>query len=376
MGPLAGIRVIELAGLAPGPFCAMMLADLGAEVIRVDRVHTAGAPPPPDPLARSRRSIALDLKHPDGVAVVLELIAGADVLIEGMRPGVAERLGIGPEPCLERNPRLVYGRMTGWGQGGPLAPAAGHDIDYLAVAGALEPIGRADSPPVPPINMIADFGGGGMLLAFGIAAALLERERSGAGQVIDAAMVDGSALMTSMIHTMRADGRWIDERGSNLLDSGAPFYDTYETADGRFVAIGALEPQFYQDLLAGLGLDPAELPAQYDRSGWPELRRLFGSVLRTRTRDDWVRHFADLDACFAPVMAPGEAPGHPHNRHRNTFIRVGDMEQPAPAPRFGRSIPAAPEPAPAPGAHTDEVLAELGFDPGRIESLRASRAIA
>ncbi len=380
MGPLNGIRVVEFAGLAPGPFCAMLLADLGADVIGVDRADTVGAggraEPPPDPLRRSRRSIGIDLKRPEGVRVALRLTDTADVVIEGMRPGVAERLGIGPEECCDRNPRLVYGRMTGWGQDGPLAHRAGHDIDYLAVAGALEPIGRAGGAPVPPLNLVADFGGGGMLLAFGIVAALFERERSGRGQVIDAAMVDGSALLTSMLHGMRAAGLWIDERGANLLDSGAPFYDVYETADGRYMAVGALESRFYRQLLTGLGLDGEDLPAQFDRDGWPRLRQRFAAVFRTRTREEWTLRFEGIDACVAPVMAPGEAPGHAHNRERGTFVEVAGMAQPAPAPRFGRTPASLPRPAPHPGADTAEVLAELGFGDSEAAALRSCGAVA
>jgi crotonobetainyl-CoA:carnitine CoA-transferase CaiB-like acyl-CoA transferase len=340
-GPLTGVRVVELAGQAPGPFGCMVLADLGADVVRVDRP----GPCPEGPLQRGRRVTVLDLKSPDGVAGLLRLVDRADVLVEGYRPGVAERLGFGPPVCLDRNPRLVYARMTGWGQDGPLAERAGHDIDYLAVSGALEPLGRVDDRPHAPINLLGDFGGGGMLLAVGVLAALLERERSGAGQIVDAAMVDGSALLTALLHGMLAAGTWGEPRGENLLDGGAPFYDTYRTADGGFVAVGALEPRFYAALLTGLGLAALDLPDQYDRSGWPELRRMFADRFARRTRAEWTAVFADTDACVAPVLAPAEAHRHPHNAMRGTFVEVGGIRQPAPAPRFSRTPAAVPRPA-------------------------------
>ncbi|MER7888557.1 CaiB/BaiF CoA-transferase family protein [Micromonospora sp. NPDC094482] len=356
-GPLAGVRVVELASLAPAPFGCMVLADLGADVVRVDRPGgpAAGrlAAPPGGPLQRGRRVTALDLKSPDGVADLLRLVERADVLVEAYRPGVAERLGFGPETCRARNPRLVYARMTGWGQDGPLAPRAGHDIDYIAVAGALEPLGRAGERPHAPLNLLGDFAGGGMLLAVGVLAALLERERSGVGQVVDAAMVDGSALLTAFLHGMLGTGLWSAPRGRNLLDGGAPFYDTYRTADGGYLAVGALEPAFYAALLAGLGLgDDPDLPAQYDPAGWDELRRRFTERFATRTRDEWTAVFTDLDACVAPVLAPTEAHRHPHNAARGTFVEVGGEVQPAPAPRFGRtpSPPPAPTPDPEPAA--------------------------
>jgi crotonobetainyl-CoA:carnitine CoA-transferase CaiB-like acyl-CoA transferase len=352
-GPLAGVRVIELASLAPAPFGCMMLADLGADVVRVDRPPGDGrlrlAPPIDAPIQRNRRVVVLDLKSPDGVADLLCLVDRADVLVEPYRPGVAERLGFGPEPCMRHNPRLVYARMTGWGQDGPLAGRAGHDIDYIAVAGALEPLGRAGDRPYAPLNLLGDFAGGGMLLAVGVLAALLERERSGAGQVVDAAMVDGSALLTTFLHGMLEAGAWSAPRGHNLLDGGAPFYDTYRTADGGFMAVGALEPPFYAELLAGLGLteDP-DLPAQGDRTGWETLRRRFAERFAQRTRDEWTTVFSELDACVAPVLSPLEAHGHPQNRARGTFVDVGGVRQPAPAPRFGRTPAAAPAPAPDP----------------------------
>ncbi|HTP14218.1 MAG TPA: CaiB/BaiF CoA-transferase family protein [Streptosporangiaceae bacterium] len=377
MGPLDGVRVVEIASLAPAPFGCMILSDLGAEVVHVDRADSCGpqARAPVDPLRRGRRSIGIDLKNAAGIGVLLRLIETVDVLVEGFRPGVAERLGFGPQACARANPRLVYARMTGWGQHGPLARAAGHDIDYIAVAGALEPIGRAGQRPVLPLNLVGDFGGGGMLLAVGVLAALLERSRSGLGQVVDAAMVDGSALLTSFIHGLRAAGAWQDERGANLLDGGAPFYDTYATADGGFMAVGPLEPGFYAELLAGLGLDGARLPPQHDRSGWPVLRQRFAEAFAQRSRDEWTAVFAGADACVAPVLGLGEAPSHPHAVAREAFIEVGGLVQPAPAPRFSRSAAGTPLPPPPPGADTDAVLARLGCSAAEIGALRASGAI-
>ncbi|HEX3489039.1 MAG TPA: CaiB/BaiF CoA-transferase family protein [Streptosporangiaceae bacterium] len=378
MGPLDGVRVIEIASLAPAPFGCMVLADLGADVLRVDRAERSGpqARTPADPLVRGRRSIGLNLKDAAGVDVLLRLIEGADVLVEGFRPGVAERLGFGPEECARRNPRLVFARMTGWGQEGPLAPTAGHDIDYIGISGALGPIGRAGQRPVPPLNLVGDFGGGGMLLAVGILAALVERERSGLGQVVDAAMVDGSALLTSFIYGMLATGTWQDRRGSNMLDGGAPWYDTYETAGGGYVAVGAIEPQFYAALLEGLGLAGADLPNQLDPAGWPELRRRFAEVFATRSRDEWAEVFAGTDACVAPVLSLAEAPQHPHAVARNAFVEVGGITQPAPAPRFGRSAAGHPAPPPRPGADTDQVLADLGMSAGEVAKMRAKGVVA
>jgi alpha-methylacyl-CoA racemase len=372
MGPLDGVTVIEIASLAPAPFCCMILSDLGADVLRVERPESCrpGAPAPVDPLTRGRRSIGLNLKDPAGIDVLMRLVESADVLVEGFRPGVTERLGIGPLVCAERNPRLVYARMTGWGQDGPLAPTAGHDIDYIGISGALHPIGRAGERPVPPLNLVGDFGGGGMLLAVGILAALVERQRSGRGQVIDAAMTDGSALLTSFIYGLRARGAWNDERGVNLLDGGAPFYDTYPTADGKYVAVGALEPRFYAALLAGLGLADAGLPAQLDFAGWPVLRERFAKVFAERTRDEWTAVFAGTDACVSPVLSPAEAPQHPHNVARGTFTEVGGVTQPAPAPRFDRTPAAQPRPPRQAGADTDAVLGGLGLDEATIERLR------
>ncbi len=368
-GPLQGVRVVEIASLAPAPFGCMVLSDLGAEVILVDRV---GAAPglPGDPLRRGRRSVRLNLKDGEAVAALLRVVESADVLVEGFRPGVAERLGFGPAVCLERNPRLIFARMTGWGQEGPLAPTAGHDIDYIAISGALHPIGRAGQRPVPPLNLVGDFGGGGMLLAVGVLAALVERARSGRGQVVDAAMVDGSALLTSFLYGMRAVGMWRDERGTNLLDGGAPFYDTYETADGRHVAVGALEPQFYAELLRRLGIDGADLPSQHDATGWPALRARLTEAFKRRTQAEWAAVFAGSDACVAPVLTPGEAPGHPHNAARGTFTTVGGVVQPAPAPRFGRTPAGQPAPQAEPGSDTAAVLAETGLTPKEIAALR------
>src|SRR5215469_468802 len=370
MGPLHGIRVIEIASLAPAPFGCMILTDLGADVLRVDRAERCGpqARPPLDPLGRGRRSIGLNLKDGAAVDLLMRLVEDADVLVEGFRPGVAERLGFGPEVCAQRNPRLIYARMTGWGQSGPLAPTAGHDIDYIGISGALHPIGRAGERPVPPLNLVGDFGGGGMLLAIGVLAALVERQRSGLGQVVDAAMVDGSALLTSFIYGLRARGAWRDERGVNLLDSGAPFYDTYATADGKYVAVGALEPQFYAALLKGLGLDGTDLPAQMDMARWPTLRERFAETFATRTRDEWADVFAGTDACVAPVLSPAEAPSHPHNTARGTFTDVGGLTQPAPAPRFDRTAVDKPAPPRRAGADTDEVLGAegLGLRPDQI----------
>ena len=377
MGPLSGVRVIEIASLAPAPFGCMILADLGADVLRVDRAERCGpqAPRPNDPLSRGRRSIGLNLKDPAAIDLLLQLAGEADVLVEGFRPGVAERLGFGPEVCAQRNPGLVFARMTGWGQAGPLAPVAGHDIDYIAISGALSMIGRAGESPVPPVNLLGDFGGGGMLLALGILAALVERTHSGLGQVVDAAMVDGSALLTSFVYGMRASGTWQDKRGSNLLDGGAPFYDTYATADGQYVAVGALEPQFYAALLRGLGLTGAGLPEQHDRDGWPVLRQRFAAAFASRTRAEWEQVFAGTDACVAPVLNMAEAPAHPHAAARGAFTEIGGVTQPAPAPRFGRTDAAEPAPPPRPGQDTDAVLAGLGLTAADVADLRAGGAV-
>jgi alpha-methylacyl-CoA racemase len=361
-GPLAGIRVVELAGIGPCPFCAMLLADLGAEVIRVDR------PGPPSSVAdltsRGKRRVIVDLKHPQGAGVVLRLAAQAHVLVEGFRPGVAERLGVGPADCQARNPRLVYGRMTGWGQDGPLAEAAGHDIGYIAVTGALHAIGRAGGPPQVPVNYLGDFGGGAMFLAMGVLAALLEARQSGRGQVVDAAIVDGTAVLQTMSYGKLAAGTWADQRGVNLLDSGAPFYDVYGTADGRHMAVGAIEPQFYARFLELLfapdGL-PADLPAQHDRARWPELRAKFAGRFAGRVQADWAKVFEGTDACVAPVLPMTEAPRHPHLAARGTYAEVDGVVQPAPAPRFSGAGRLEPGRITRAGEHTSEVLAGLGF---------------
>jgi alpha-methylacyl-CoA racemase len=362
-GPLRGLRVVELAGIGPCPHAAMVLADLGADVVRVERpagglaLGTAAR----DPLLRGRRSVAADLKAADGVALVLDLAERADVLVEGLRPGVAERLGVGPDACLRRNPRLVYGRVTGWGQDGPLAQRAGHDLNYLGLTGTLAAVGRAGERPVPPLNLVADFGGGSMLLLVGVLAALVERQGSGRGQVVDAAMVDGVAVLSAMLWSFRGQGFWSDERGSNLLDGGSPFYDTYACADGRFVAVGALEPQFYAQLLAGLGLDAADLPDQMDPAGWPRLREAFTDAFSSRSRDAWTAVFAGVDACVTPVVELAEAAAEPHLSARGTFLREGDRVEPAPAPRFSRTPAGHPRPPREPGSDTDEVLADWGI---------------
>jgi alpha-methylacyl-CoA racemase len=342
-GPLAGLRVIELAGIGPAPHAAMVLSDLGGDVVRVERPGgrsaLLGPPAATDALLRGRRRVVADLQTEAGRALVLDLAAHADVLLEGMRPGVAERLGVGPDTCLARNPRLVYGRMTGWGQDGPRSAEVGHDINYIGLTGALHAIGRPDAPPPPPLNLVGDFGGGSMLLLVGILAALWERDRSGRGQVIDAAMVDGTALLTQMTLALRGVGAWTDDRAGNLLDGGAPFYDTYPCADGRYVAVGALEPQFFAALLDGLGLDPATVGDQYDRTGWPAMRHAFRARFATRTRDEWAAHFAGSDACVTPVLSFAEALTDPHLTARGTYVDMDGIRQAAPAPRFSRTPP-------------------------------------
>ena len=358
-GPLAGVRVLELAGIGPGPFCAMLLADQGATVLRIDRPGAANPRPERELLSRGRQSAVLDLKHPRATDALLRLVDAADVLLEGFRPGVTERLGVGPDVCLRRNPRLVYARMTGWGQDGPLATAAGHDIGYIARAGALHGLGRAGGPPQFPANLLGDFGGGGMLLAYGICAALVERVTSGQGQVVDAAIVDGVASLLAMPLMFMAQGWWRDERGVNLLDGGVPWYDVYETADGKWMAVGALEPQFYAALLAGLGL--TDVPARDDPQNWPELRALFSARFKDRTRDEWAAAFAGTDACVEPVLSLTEAAGDPHLTARQTYVTRDGMTQPSPAPRFSRTPGQLPGSAPAPGQHTTEALTAWGL---------------
>ncbi|MGQ9858460.1 MAG: CaiB/BaiF CoA transferase family protein [Thermodesulfobacteriota bacterium] len=343
MGPLEGIRVVELAGIGPGPMCAMLLSDMGADVIRITRLSQSGLgiPMPPhfDLLSRGRISVPVDLSHPKGVQLVLNLVDKAHALIEGYRPGVTERLGLGPQTCLERNPRLVYGRMTGWGQDGPLSHAAGHDINYIALTGALHCFGRKGDAPVPPLNLVGDFGGGALYLAFGIVCGILEASRSGKGQVVDAAMVDGASSLMTMFYGLKAMGVWSQERGENILDTGAPFYEVYETADHKYVAIGALEPKFYGELLQRLGLDQDRLPGQLEREHWPELKERLKELFKTKTREQWCQLLEGTDCCFAPVLSMDEAPNHPHNVARGTFVEIDGIVQPAPAPRFSRTKP-------------------------------------
>ena len=381
-GPLTGYRIIEIAGIGPGPFAAMMLADMGAEVIRVERVQAVRGPAPDtahwDVLLRGRRNIALDLKNPDGVATLLDLVEKADGLIEGFRPGVMERLGIGPAECHARNPKLVYGRMTGWGQDGPYAQAAGHDINYIALAGSLAHFGRGGQTPVPPLNMVGDFGGGGMFLAFGVVCALLEAQRSGQGQVVDTAMVDGAATLMSMFWAMRTIGMFDENApGTNLLDTGAHFYDVYECADGKHISLGSIEPQFYAELMRLTGLaGDAEFAQQMGKSQWPHLKDRLRDVMLGKTRDEWCALMEHTDVCFAPVLTMSEAAQHPHNVARGTFVEVAGATQPAPAPRFSRTVAEVDSPPAHAGQHSRSILADWGFDSARIESLVAGGAVA
>ncbi|HEX2679638.1 MAG TPA: CaiB/BaiF CoA-transferase family protein [Polyangiales bacterium] len=379
MGPLHGLKVIEIVGIGPGPFAAMMLADMGAEVIRIDRADRVGKDGDAaafDFLARSRPSLGVDLKRAEGIATVLRLVERSDALLEGFRPGVMERLGLGPDVCLKHNPRLVYGRMTGWGQQGPRAQQAGHDIDYIAIAGALHAMGRAGEAPIAPLNLVGDFGGGGLLLAFGMLCALRQVDVWGSGQVVDAAMIDGAALLMTMAHGMRATGFHLDERGVNLLDSGAHFYETYETADRKHMAVGAIEPQFYAELLRRLELEPASLPPQFERTSWPAMKQRFAEIFRRKTRAEWTRIFDGSDACVAPVLSMGEATQDEHVRARQTFVEVGSTLQPAPAPRFSRTPPGVPRSPVRAGANSDEVLARWGFGSDEIATLRRAGAVA
>ena len=375
MGPLAGFRVLELEAIGPGPFGGMLLADMGADVLLVDRPSDPGLglgrERRYDVMLRGRRSVTLDLKSESGKATALLLVERADALIEGFRPGVIERLGLGPDVLLARNPKLVIGRVTGWGQDGPLAARAGHDINYIALSGALHAIGRAGDKPVLPLNLVGDFGGGGMLLAYGIVCALLEAQRSGRAQVVDAAMIDGASLLTTMFWGMLAGKQWSERRGDNVLDGAAPWYDTYETRDGLHVAIGAIEPKFYAELLQRLGLAQETLPEQHDRAGWPVLRDRLAQVFRTRTRDEWVRTFEGSDACFAPVLTFAEAMAHPHNVARRGHADVGGIGQPAPAPRLSRTPPSVRGAPPERGAQGGEALRDWGFTPAEIDALRA-----
>ncbi len=381
VGPLAGYRIVEIAGIGPGPFAAMMLADMGAEVIRVDRPQAVRGPAPSEPhydvLLRGRRNIAIDIKNPDGLETLLSLIQHADALIEGFRPGVMERLGVGPEVCLKRNPKLVFGRMTGWGQFGPLSGASGHDINYIALAGALAHFARAGEKPTPPLNMVGDFGGGGMLLAFGVVCALLEAQKSGKGQIIDAAMVDGAAILMSMFWAFRQIGHFNEsEPGTNLLDTGAHFYDVYKCLDGKHVSIGSIEPQFYSVLLekTGLAEDPA-FANQMDSTRWPDLKVRLAQVMLTKTSDEWCALMEGTDVCFAPVLTMSQAMQHPHNVERKTFVEISGVTQPAPAPRFSRTPSALPNPPAHPGQHSREILRDWGFADSKIESLLVSGAV-
>jgi alpha-methylacyl-CoA racemase len=379
-GPLSGIRVVEIGSIGPGPFCAMVLADLGADALRVDRASGGGLVGPSSDhltelLNRGRRSIAVDLKHPEGPEVVLRLVERADVLIEGFRPGVTERLGIGPEQCRERNPRLVYGRMTGYGQDGPMAQAVGHDLNYIALSGVLGMIGRRGQPPTPPLSLVGDFGGGGLMLALGILAALVERERSGLGQVIDASMVEGSALLATPFFGYSQTGAWSSERGTNIVDSGAPFYDIYETADGRWLSVAAMEPHFYSALLEILGLTGEDLPDQHDRARWPELKSRFAEIIRARTRDQWCAAAEGVEACVAPVLGVDEVEADPHLTARRAFVRHEGLLQPAPAPRFSRTPAALSRRPPLPGEHTAEALSDWGFGEEQIADLQEHGAI-
>ena len=376
-GPLAGIKIIELAGIGPSPYACMLLADAGADILRLER---PGRPGPPgaanwDVLTRSRKSVGVDLKSPSAVELVLDLVAEADVLIEGFRPGVAERLGVGPDSCHSANPALVYGRMTGWGQDGPLGERAGHDINYISISGALWPMGRSGDVPVPPLNLVGDFGGGGMMLAFGITAALLSARATGVGQVVDAAMTDGSASLMSMTYSFMAAGLWVEERGSNMLDTGAHFYEVYETSDGGYMAVGAIERKFYATLLEGLGLELGDFPDQMDRNSWPAMKERFAAIFKTKTRAEWTEIFEDVDACTTPVLAPSEAPAHRHNEARETFVEVEGVLQPAPAPRFSVTPGEISKPPSTPGADTDEALAGWGVAEDRIATLRSEGAI-
>lgn len=376
MGPLDGYKIIEIAGIGPGPFCGMMLADMGAEVIRIDRSGGGlGGAIPNDVLNRGRRSVAVNLKSPEGAETVLRLCEGADAIFEGFRPGVAERLGIGPEDCMKRNPKIVYGRMTGWGQEGPMAQAAGHDLNYIALSGALHGIGRKDERPVPPLNLVGDFGGGGMFLAFGIVCALLEAQKSSEGQIVDAAMVDGSAALMAMFFTFKNMGMHNDERGTNMLDGATHFYDTYETKDGKWVSIGSIEPQFYKLLIEKTGVDAEKFGAQMVTGKWPELKAELTEVFKTKTRDEWCDIMEGSDVCFAPVLSISEAPSHPHNVARKTFVELDGVSQPAPAPRFSRTAPEIRNSARLAGQDTNSVLSDFGFSDEEVSKLKEKGAI-
>jgi len=380
MGVLSGYRVIELAGIGPAPMCAMLLSDMGADVVRIDRLADAGLGVQVQTkyglLNRGRRSVALDLKRPEATDTVLRMVEKADALIEGFRPGVMERLGLGPDVCLLKNPRLVYGRMTGWGQEGPLAQAAGHDINYIALAGALHSIGRRGEAPVPPLNLVGDFGGGALYLALGVVAGILEAQKSGKGQVVDVAMVDGVASLMTAIYGMHGAGIWTNERGTNVLDTGAHYYDVYETRDGKHISIGSIEAKFYEELLERSGLKNEELPRQNDRPSWPRMKERLKALFLTKTRDEWCKLMEGTDICFAPVLSMDEAPRHPHNQLRGTFVVQDGVAQPAPAPRFSRTPSAIQCPPAVPGEHTEEALRDWGFSFTELEKLRNCGAIA
>jgi len=386
MGPLAGIKIVELAGIGPGPFCAMLLSDMGAEVVRVDRAANVGhddsrvGGPAGEEyrfnlLARGRRNIAVDLKNKEGVAAVLRLIDQADGLIEGFRPGVMERLGLGPDICLARNPKLVYGRMTGWGQDGPIAHIAGHDINYIALSGVLATIGEAGGPPVPPLNLVGDFGGGALYLAMGVLAGILGARATGKGQVVDCSMVEGSASLMTMMYAALASGAWVEERGRNRTDGGAHFYHVYETKDGEHVAIGSIEPQFYKLLLTRTGLEGADLPPQINRSTWPDMQQRLAAIFKEKTRDEWVAIMQDTDICFAPVLRMSEALKHPHNRHRESFVELDGIAQPAPAPRFLGTPTQVQRPPARIGENTDDILGDWGFSADEIAALHRAGAV-
>jgi alpha-methylacyl-CoA racemase len=374
MGPLKGIKVVELAGIGPGPFCGMLLSDMGADVIRIDRKGGRGGSKF-DITSRGRRSIAVDLKKPEGVEAVLKLIEQADMLQEGYRPGVMERLGLGPEVCLKRNPKLVYGRMTGWGQTGPLAQAAGHDINYISLTGALHAIGPKDGKPVPPLNLVGDFGGGALYLAMGMLAALVEAQRSGKGQVVDAAMTDGSASLMAMFYGFMGSGMWKDEKASNLLDGGAHFYDTYETSDGKWISIGSIEPQFYALLREKAGLADDAFDAQMDGAQWPALKEKLTELFKTKTRDEWTEIMEGTDICYGPILSLKEAPNHPHNQARETFVERDGVVQPNVAPRFSRTESQIQGPSPHCGEHSKDILSEWGFADEAIQALEKAEAI-
>ena len=380
MGPLSGRKIVELAGIGPGPYCAMLLAELGADVVRVDRLGESNLGMPGkttkfELMNRSRRSVAVDLKKREGVEAVLKLVDKADALIEGFRPGVTERLGLGPDVCLKRNPRIVYGRMTGWGQHGPLSHAAGHDWNYIAITGALHPIGRKGEAPVPPLNLVGDFGGGALFLALGIVAGMLHADKSGQGQVVDAAITDGVASLMTLFYGMMGNGTWLDQRSSNILDTAAPFGEVYETKDGKWVTVLAIEQKFYAELIQRMGLDPATLPHQYDREQWPAMKKRFAEVFKTKTRDEWCEIMEGTDACFGPVMTMIEAPTHRHNVARGTFVEIDGVVQPQAAPRFSRTPAEIQRPPARAGEHTDEVLADWGFEGDRIAKLREAGAV-